>query len=230
MKQRIHRYVVLFAVWVTGACSRPAEPTSGSFEVIFRVVDDEAERLAGARFTSGPRELGVTGANGELQLRLQGREGQTIPVGVACPEGYVEPVGLPELRLAASRPVGQEEAQAIVYEAVCTRRERDVVLVVNAAKGSELPVNVAGTSKAQTDRDGTAHVLLKVDQGTKHLSVSLDTSSRPELKPQNPSRTFELDGSDTILLFDQEFVVEKPRRVTRPVRQAPKRHVPYRID
>lgn len=229
MKQLVRGYVTLFAVSVASACSRPAEPVGSSFAVIFRVVSDEDAKLAGARLTSGKQELGVTGADGELHLRLKGREGQTIPVGVDCPEGYVSPSGLPELRLAASRRVGGEELQAIVYEAVCTRREREVVLVVNAGT-SDLPVHVGGAPKARTDQDGTAHVLLEIDRETKNLSVSLDTSSRPELKPQNPSRTFELEGSDAILLFDQEFVVQKPRRATRPARQLPKRHVPYRVD
>lgn len=68
------------------------------------------------------------------------------------------------------------------------------------------------------------------DRKARTLSASLDTSGRPELKPQKPSRVFELTERDAILIFDQSFATPKRARMARPPRAAAKRHIPYRVD
>jgi len=72
-------------------------------------------------------------------------------------------------------------------------------------------------------------VLVKADRTTPSLNVSLDTSAHQELKPRNPSRTYELAGNDALLVFDQTFVA-----TTKPVFHGgpakPRKHIPYRVD
>src|SRR5690606_32601789 len=119
----------------------------------------------------------------------------------------------------------------IVADALCTGKSRDVVLVVHAAGAAELPVLVDGKLASMTDAQGNAHVLVPVDRDVRSLSASLDTSSRSELKPANPSRVFELEGPDTVVIFTQHFTQVRPRRApTRSVGASPKRHVPFRIE
>ena len=73
-----------------------------------------------------------------------------------------------------------------------------------------------------------AHVLLQLDRDVRKVSVTLDTTEQPRLRPQNPSRTFELHGKDAILVMDQPF--SAPSRPTVRLGAAPKRHIPYKIQ
>jgi hypothetical protein len=59
------------------------------------------------------------------------------------------------------------------------------------------------------------------------IRVSLDTSERPQLRPENPQRTFQLEDRDAVLVFEQKFAEKLPRR---PAKPKPLTSVPYRIQ
>jgi len=119
--------------------------------------------------------------------------------------------------------------QPMHYAAVCQRNVRDIVLVMRALGGADLPFQIDGKPAGNTDADGIAHVLVHSDRTPKSLNVSLDTSAHQELKPKNPSRTYELVGNDAVLVFDQALVAtHKP--VLHGAGAKIRKHVPYRVD
>ena len=65
------------------------------------------------------------------------------------------------------------------------------------------------------------------------LEIALDTSTYPDLQPQNPSRLFKLGDEDALFVFEQPFKKKekpKPRVRRRAVKkEEPKRHIPQRL-
>ena len=200
------------------------------FEVEFQAITDDGRALAEAKFQTGNRELGATDGAGYLRTQLQGAEGQTIPITVKCPTGHAAEPTAP-LRLARLRGLDRAAAKPLQSRAICARSIRDIALVVHANHGGGLPVRVDGKVAATTDPDGNAHVLLQVDHTARTLHVELDTTPYPKLTPTNPSRAFELSGTDTILILEQNFVLPKPQKKRKPRPLPPKQpQIPYRIE
>jgi hypothetical protein len=187
------------------------------------------------QFSRADLALGTTDENGKLATRIRGVDGQTMAVTTICPGGYLAPEQPTQLRLAAVRKLDPTAPATIDLDVVCTRKLREVVLVVRTSQAPALAVQVAGKSVGSTDGNGLAHFRFQLDRTVSRVSVSLDTAAAPKLRPQTPSRVFELDGQDTVLLLDQSFAAERPLPTQRRVVVANKRqelakHVPYRID
>jgi hypothetical protein len=72
-------------------------------------------------------------------------------------------------------------------------------------------------------------VQVHAERDLKSFNVSLDTSAHQELKPKNPSRTYELAGNDAVLVFDQALVATH-RTVFHGAGTKPRKHIPYRVD
>jgi hypothetical protein len=227
--RRLLRIALTGLALVATACGESPETLDERFDTTLRVVSDDAEPLGGAKFTLGKQELGTTGTAGTVSVRLRGTEGQILRLSVECPEGYAPPQAVPPLRLTRARRV-DGRTEPLSFETTCTRQTRNVALVVRAVNGDALPVLINGTERATTDADGNAHLLLHVDRGERALTVKLDTTARPELKPAKPERTFELSGRDAIVLFEPSFVTTRAKRSPRPAGTSAPRHVPYRLD
>jgi hypothetical protein len=216
------------SVWLLASCGAPSA-SEQRFDATLRVTTDDAQPLSGAKFALNARPFGSTDRTGTLSVRLRGNEGQTVPLSLTCPEGYSAPQGIPALRLTRTRRLGQSTTPPLTLDAVCTRKTRNVALVVHSLPDKGLPVEVDGKVMATTDRDGNAHLLLEVDGSQRTLTARLDTSHQPNLVPQNPERSFELSGRDSVLFFAPELT-EAPRKPPRRRSSAPPRHVPYRLD
>ncbi len=197
------------------------------FEVSFGVATDDGAPLSEVKFATGQQSFGTTNETGRLSVRLRGTEGQTIPVQVTCPTGYASPEA-GTLKLTRTRGVDDTAPKPIPFDVVCTRQTREVVVVVHAENGSKLPVSVGGKPLGVTDADGNAHVLVALQRDERSLSVEMDTSQQANLKPQNPSKVFELSGRDAVLVFDQPFTVARAKRSVAKAAPPP-RHVPYRV-
>src|ERR1700690_3103943 len=119
------------------------------------------------------------------------------------------------------------QLSGVVPDAPCSRQTREVVVVVPAEQAKTIPVTVDGKIASVTSADGFSQVLLNVDRSILSVTVGLDTNTRPNLKPKNPARKYDLSPSDTVLIFDQKFNVLQP---TRAIVRREGRHVPYRVD
>ena len=232
MKSRNSSSAIAFValqLLATGCGGKDSAAVSTRFASEFHVTTDDGDALAGAVIAAGEARLGTTGPDGLLRADIAGAEGQSIPVTVSCPEGLTGPDQAPPLRLTHTRRVNLSGYQPMRTEAVCQRNVRDLVLVVRAVGGAALPLQVDGRPVGATDADGIAHVLVRADRKVKSLNVSLDTSGHQELKPRNPSRTYELAGNDRLLVFDQTLVAT-PKPIFRGGGTKPRKYIPYRVD
>jgi hypothetical protein len=224
---------VLASTFVLVSCGGSTESSRHRFSVVFTAVSDNGSPASGTKFSTGNSTLGITDVKGRVAVSLTGTEGQSVPLTVTCAVGYVSPEEAPVLRLKEVRKVNQPEPSPIHIDTVCERKSRDVVVVVRTSNTTPLPVDIAGKTAGETGSDGTAHFHVSLDREVRSLSVSLQTSNQPNLRPQNPSRVFELDGRDSVLLVDQSFSTERFTRTKRAVSTSyvtPKKRVPQRID
>jgi len=206
---------------LTGACSLLDQAPSPSLDVHItvkvRVLDDRGEGVAGADIGLGKTSKGLTGADGELAVKLSGRAGRIAPLTVKCPTGFASPektidVGITQLAPASPAPL---------FEARCTALIHSLVVAIRAENGPDLPVIYLGREVARTDPDGVAHVVLKVPPG-ETASLRLDTSAAPALTPQNPDFLFKAGNRDEMLLLEQKFTIVRKRVIVHaPARPQP---------
>lgn len=203
------------------------KPAPVPFTIELRALTDDGAPLAGVAVSLGKKAAALTGVEGRVVQKVTGDEGSMLRVGVTCPVDYDPPAQLPAIRLTRTRTIDAREAQPLPVQVRCERRQSDIVVVVKADRGSRLPVLIDGKPVTTTDDDGLAHVLLRRSRTEKKLDVALDTVGHATLKPVNPARTYDLNGRDAVILFEQTFAATPPA-VARAT--APRRHIPVRVD
>jgi hypothetical protein len=231
-----HKATILFA-WLLAACggSGASTPTK-SFQVALRASSDDGDPLAGVTFSNGDKTLGTTDASGTVATTIRASDGLVLPVTTTCPSGYIAPAEPTQLRLAEVRRLDPSAPGNLGIDVVCVRKTRDLVFAVRAVGGPSLPIEVVGQVVGATDANGTALFSMPIDRDVRKVSISLNTARSPRLKPQNPSRMFELEGQDAVLLFEQNFAEDRPAVVVRrapPKKKEPepeKKHIPERIE
>jgi hypothetical protein len=223
---KVGRLVVVAGLTLLFGCSSK-QPEPAPFTIELRALNGEGAPLAGVAFSLGKKTAGVTGTDGRVVQKVTGDEGSSLRVGVTCPASHDPPPELPVVRLTRTRSIDARAAQALPVEVRCERRQSDIVVVVKAERGPRLPVLIDGKPVTTTDDDGLAHVLLRRARAEKTLQVSLDTGGRTALRPVSPGRTYELDGRDAVVLFEQAFVTTTPAMARST---APRRHIPVRVD
>lgn len=217
---------------IAAGCGGSTTPAQGkSFEILLTAKADDGQPVSGVTFRSGNSLIGTSDERGRATATIQGSDGDAVPITVTCPDGYVSPEDQPTLRLTHVRRVSQADTSMLNFDAVCTKRMREIVVVVRTNNAPILPVDIAGRSAGETDSNGNAHFKLQLDRDVRTLSVSVGTTSAPMLRPQNPSRVFDLDGRDAILLVEQSFTIDRKRAVKRQavVTGSTPKHIPYRI-
>jgi hypothetical protein len=192
----------------------PAAPT---YPLRIQAQGNAQGPLAGVRITREGVLLGTTDTQGGVQLALEGTEGDRTPLQVICPEGFVSPeapivVGLRHLKPGSPAPT---------FEVECVPLLHTFVIGLRSEHGAHLPVAHLGKTLGETDEFGVAHVLVRAPR-QEQVSLTLDTSGHPELRPQNPSLTFVAPDRDELILFEQEFVELRrapppPRRPRGPI-------------
>jgi hypothetical protein len=211
------------------ACGEDEPPPR--YPVTFEATSDHRP-LEGVVLSVGQQVLGQTDADGVLHVDLTGPEGARVPITAQCPEGHRSPESLPEIVL---RPVISLDpaaaARGIELSVPCPPDRRVAVVMVRTDGQADLPVYVDGRERARTDASGAAHVRLAMAPDTT-FQVRLATTTRPLLRPQEPSMAFTLPDADQVFVFDQQFQVEEPprRHVYRPRPQQPVRTLPVKIQ
>lgn len=220
--------VVLSMAACVACGGRESSSNKPDFTVVVRASTDDERPLEGVAILAARRRLGETSSTGTLMARTPGDDGQTLPVTISCPDGYLAPVSPPPLRLTRARALASGKVEPLTYDVVCDRKVRNVIVAVKTSGSRGTPVLVNGERQATTDDNGIAHVALVVDRNTPSVRVDLDTSSEPALVPQSPSRTFALTGKDSVLVFDQALSRRsRPKPKGTP---APARHIPQRLN
>src|SRR5258706_12508975 len=80
---------VLFAACLALGCQ--AKQTPVPYRLSIRVAGDPGKPLADAVISRGATEIARTNSGGVASFELQGTEGDTIGIDVACPQGFKSP-------------------------------------------------------------------------------------------------------------------------------------------
>lgn len=212
------------------------EPAVGAFPILVRADTGSNQPVEGVRVWAAGRDLGSTAAHGALRATLAGREGERIPLTVACPPAHR--TDTPVRHVPLRRVKRGSEPAPLDVSVRCEPTRRQVALVVRAegARTHALPVEVQERRVGQTDASGVAHILIEDRPGTT-LRVRVVTSEHPTLQPRDPVQTFRVADEDSVLLFAQVFVEARPkaRRATHARERAPGAALPvasrpYRIE
>lgn len=209
------------------ACSDP-EPIP--FTINFSVTADEKLPVTNAQIKVRGKSAGATDAAGEISLRVKGFEGDRLPIGLTCPEGYAAKPSESVVILRTIGGLSGEERRPITHDLGCQPTKRDAVVLVHVGgQAASLPVKIDGAVVGQTDDLGFAHIHLRTDPGSR-FEVSLDTSANDKLMPQNPKQQFQIGQSDDVFVFDKSFKLPAPPKVKRRRPVTPAVHVPIRLD
>lgn len=185
-------------------------PPATPFEAQIRVFSDPGRPLKGAEIYYKQKRIGVSDEAGVVNFRLKGAEGQVYDLSVKCPAGFQSPTKPLSVTLRKTADPGTKPE----YQADCPPVTRSVVVAVRADSGPNLPVMYQGKEIVRTDQSGAAHLLLNVPPNQMfQLSLGTEGDGAKDLRPQNPTATFEVKNEDAVLIFDQKFSVERKRRV-----------------
>lgn len=219
------------AVQLAGAGCDREEPPEPPFHVHLTALDDDDQPLPGVHIRSDSFDLGDTDARGTLSVRLQGKLGTSLPVHITCPEGYrVQGVPPPIVLRRFENVDPNKPAQGMEYVVRCAALEHLAAILVRTKNQPGLPVLLHGKEMAKTDESGAAHVVVRGTPGTV-FRVSINTASRPQLRPQNPTATFTVAQVDEFFVMDQAFDVYTPPKPRKRKKVAPKRaSYPVRIQ
>ena len=206
--------LVLLAVMV-GACGEDPTAVSG-YSVTVLAESEPGQRLAGVTVALAGSPLGKTGDNGLLQATVNAKEGAVLEVSYTCPDGYrASTDSKSTLVLRRFSSVDKESGAGLQKRVRCLPELRRYALVVIADRVGGLPVMLEDKSLGITGEHGVLHHVGEAKPGTS-LSIRIDTSSRPDIKPQNPTFHFDVVDSTEIYTFKKSFEVEKKRLRRKP--------------
>ena len=237
---RITRTTRLALSLLAAGCGEPP-PGPTPFALDLQAASANGTSVAGVRAWADGDDLGTTSAGGSLRAELRGREGQAVTLTVACPPGFRTPeprrrLVLQHLSAQRATPGTKAPIGALALRVACEPTERSAVLIVRARAREPLagvPIRRDGVVVGQTDLDGTAHLLLRV-QPASSLRIGLDTAAWPALVPRDPVQNYEIGDEDSILLVDRTFAIQPaapahaPRTAPKPSAASADR-LPYRI-
>lgn len=205
-------------------CGNAQPPTL--YPITLRVMTD-ARPMPGAIVLYRDRELGRTDTTGAFVLQTPGTEGTSLGLTVRCPDGFVSPAQEVPVTLRSTVALGDGGGAGIETTVQCPPAHRIAAVVVRTPNRPNLPIVYNGREITRTDLQGVAHLIFRVNTGDT-LSLRVDTSGQPLLRPQNPTLTVHTRPTDDVYVATQNFSEEAPPRVA-PRPSAPRPAGPQRI-
>jgi hypothetical protein len=108
------------------------------------------------------------------------------------------------------------------FEAECIPLVRTVVVGLRAENGADLNIVRLNQVIGRTDANGVAHLLIQASPG-EQVTLTLNTSGNPNLRPQSPTLTFMAADRNEMVLLEQRFSVlktvvkAKPKNIPKPL-------------
>jgi hypothetical protein len=207
----------------TAGCDKLAAPAPTrpppKFPVTVVTRESGQQPLGDVQIFRGKTEVGRSDAAGTVTLELKGAEGSTVSLSVRCPEGFASPekpitVGLRKMADGSPRPL---------FDAECIPLSRTIVVGVRAENGPNLPIVRLNRIIGRTNALGVAHVLVQAAP-EEQVTLTLDTTASPTLKPPNPALTFVAQDRNEMVLLDHKFTIARP-----VIRKAKPANVPQRL-
>jgi hypothetical protein len=177
---------------------------SPSYPVQIVAYADADKPLAGVQILLGKRTLGTTDAAGTVRLSLKGNEGDVAALSVKCPDTFASP----EASLSVGLRHFAEGSPPPRFETRCVPLVRSFVVGIRTQNGAHLPILRLEKTIGKTDEYGVAHLLV---QAAPHdlVTLTLDTTDSPLLRPQKPTLTFAAPDHDELILLEQKFTVQR---------------------
>lgn len=223
MNAQLGRLAALCLLAASGCNQDVAQ--NASYAVLVRALDDLGRPLADVQLSAAGQALGATDAQGQRALSLPGVEGQRVDLVASCPQHYVGPRERPAFLLKRIRNLqGNLSDQPIEVNLTCDATNHIALVAVQTAQAG-LPIMLRGQVVAQTSEAGTAHVMLREPVGNS-FQLTLDTSTKPDLRPESPTRMFTVTHQDAFAVWDQAFEQEKKAPSSAPRRRAKRRGTP----
>jgi hypothetical protein len=206
-RRRFARWYGLLFVLAATSCRAKEAPVP--YHLAIKVTGDPGKAISDAVVSRDRVEVCRTGRDGVARFDLEGADGDTIGMEVACPPGYKSPPGAVPVRLRRL----SDPKQSTEYDVSCPPSIRKVVVAVRATNGKDLPVIYLGQEVARTDASGAAHVELDAaPDDTVELTLSTSEKGNERLKPQNPSAKFIVKNQDEVFVFSTDFVLDSDKR------------------
>jgi hypothetical protein len=206
----------LTALGCADAAIAADEASSTHYALTLSATGEEHDPLPGVRVFADDQLLGATQASGSVQLALQGREGERVPLRIECPASFRSPPRPLVVGLWHANPGSPEPT----FEVECAPFVHSYVVGIAAENGAHLPISYLNEPVGETDELGVAHVLVHAPS-QEQVSLTLDTSDRPELRPQSTSLAFVAAESSELVLLQVKFAGPAPRRRARAPFQGP---------
>jgi hypothetical protein len=225
------RPLIAVTAWLAAIACGGSDTTVEIPARVRATVDGETP-IAGVTVSTRGGALGETDADGVLAVGLRGAEGAVVPLIASCPGGYRVVHAPGAVTLRAVRTLDESQPAALELSVECAPILRTAVLVVRAAGHGDLPVLVDDDEVTRTNEGGVAHVAFRAHAGTR-FSVRLDTTERPDLRPQNPRAVFVVPDAPEMFVYDQPFETGAPDRPVTPRRRrrgAPMKALPMRLS
>jgi hypothetical protein len=172
---------------------------ASSFGVMI-VTQSKGKPVTGAKILSGKEVLGATDQAGKVLLKLEGSEGDAVELLVQCPEGLASP----EKPITVGLRVMAPGSPSPRFEAECVPLTHNILVGLRTDKGADLPVLYLDEVVGHTNSAGVAHLRLTVTP-KEQVTLTIDTSKKPALRPQNPRITFVTSDKDEMILLEQKF-------------------------
>lgn len=199
MTPSLRSAILLLSIALSGAgCADlfPKEPPPFKARIV--VESDPGKPLQGVSVFLKGQPLASTGADGSSTVTLNGRDGDTADLTVRCPDGTAAKAGKSTVHLVIRH---FEEAHITEHKVLCAPQIRKLMVSVRAENGAGMPVMYLGRVIATTDASGAAVAVLEARPGDTAY-ITLDTSSRPNLRPQNPHEERVVPEMDSVLTLD----------------------------
>ena len=215
MSERVGACLAVGALFTMVGCGTMSldPPPPPPFIVAFAVEADPGQPLLGATVSRNDKTVATTGADGRAELTLHGADGETVDASIKCPVGHTSPARPISVRLARTG-----DGKLPVFKVACPPTNRHVVVAVKAENGPNLPVLYLGKVITHTDASGAAHFAIEAPPGDQ-FQVTLDTTDNKRLSPASPSKPFTVGSTDNVVVFEQQFEVEKKKK--RVVKKTP---------
>jgi hypothetical protein len=211
--------------WLSASGCNQGAVQNASYAVLVRAVDDLGRPLAEVQLSAAGQALGATDGQGQRALSLPGVEGQRVDLVASCPQSYIGPRERPAFLLKRMRNLqGNLSDQPIEVNLTCDSTDHIALIAVQTGQPG-LPIMLRGQVVAQTSDLGTAHVMLREPVGNS-FQLTLDTSTKPDLRPESPTHMFTVTHQDAFSVWDQPFELEKKAPSSSPRKRAKRRGPP----
>ncbi len=208
-----------------GACGQPPARIP-RHTVTIQVESDPGMPLAGVAFDVEGAPIGTSDEHGLVHTILEGREGTTIDIHHACPEGYSTEDDTQSLALISFQSLDPEAQNGLRMTVRCTPINRQAAFIIDAGGHAGLPVLINGNEVGVTDEAGIAQVVIDT-LPNRNFRVELATADFERLRPRNPTHTFNLGARSDVFVFQPEITEEAPP--VRRRRRRRRRSTPMRI-